>query len=67
MDDWSVSKLEQSKNLSKLLGSMLKKKYPNFNSHQFSIHDILLWELWPTFLKMHGGSEYYNYDSYILL
>ena len=66
MDDRSVLKLEQSKNLSKLLGSMLKKKYSNFSSHRFSIDDILSWELWPTFLKMHGrstGLHYYNQNT----
>ena len=41
---------------------MLKKKYPNFSCHQFSIDDILSWELWPTFLKMHGRSTGLHYE-----
>ena len=32
----------------------MKKKYPNFDSRELSIDDILAWELWPCFIKIHG-------------
>ena len=39
----------------KLLGDILKKKYPNFrNDKAIPLIDLLEWDLWPGFLKIHN-------------
>ena len=50
--------------MSKLLGDMLEKKYPNFNPDSFDIDNILDWKLWPGFMKLYG--MYIDYDYIIL-
>ena len=37
------------------LGSILKKKYPNFSQEgEFPLKKLLEWDLWPGFIKIHG-------------
>ena len=47
-------KLERSNHISSLLENVLKKKYPHFDSKNFTIEDILEWDLWPIFMRMYG-------------
>ena len=56
----SLAMLEdsQSTHVMQILGEMLKKKYPKFDSKRLSIDDVLVWELWPCFIKIHG-KEYH--------
>jgi len=47
-----------SPHLGKLLGKLLKKKYPylhpNIKEITFSFDDLLHWFLWPNFIKLYG-------------
>ena len=37
------------------LGSILKRKYPNFSQEEeFPLKNLLDWDLWPGFIKIHG-------------
>ena len=37
------------------LGIILKRKYPNFSQEEeFPLKNLLDWDLWPGFIKIHG-------------
>ena len=37
------------------LGNILKRKYPNFSQEEkFPLENLLDWDLWPGFIKIHG-------------
>ena len=37
------------------LGIILKRKYPNFSQEEeFPFRNLLDWDLWPGFIKIHG-------------
>lgn len=44
-----------------VLGGILKKKYPNFDPNQaIPLTDLLDWELWPGFIRIHGRYDLVN-------
>ena len=54
--------------MAQLLGDMLKKKYPNFETeNSLSLDDILTWELWPGFMKIYSMLLYIYYNYYFCL
>ena len=54
--------------MAQLLGNMLKKKYPNFETeNSLSLDDILTWELWPGFMKIYSMLLYIYYNYYFCL
>ena len=61
----SLTKLQHSKHMAELLGNMLKKKYPNFNTRQFNIDDILEWKLWHGFMKIYGKYNHCHATHYV--
>ncbi len=44
-----------SKRMGEVLGALLKKKYPQLD-YQVppSLNELLAWQLWPNFIKIHG-------------
>ena len=41
------------------LGSILKRKYPNFSQEGFPLENLLEWDLWPEFINTRGISVTY--------
>ena len=53
----SIEKIMTSKSARVIdaLGSILKRKYPNFSQEgAFSLKNLLEWDLWPVFINSHG-------------
>jgi len=48
----------ESAHIGKLLGGLLKKKYPHLHPDieqvTISFDDLLQWRLWPNFIKLYG-------------
>ena len=49
---------KESAHIGKLLGDLLKKKYPDLHPDielvSISFDDLLQWRLWPNFIKLYG-------------
>ena len=48
-----------SDNIRKILGGLLKKKYPKVNDNtSIPLEDLLEWELWSGFINLYGMYTY---------
>ena len=59
--DFETLATKESAHIGRLLGSLLKKKYPDLHPDieqvTISFDDLLQWRLWPNFIKLYGKVE----------
>ena len=56
-----LSKLakHQSQSMGRVLGTIVARKYPSFNTtDEMTVNDLIEWYLWPNFLQIYGMYEY---------
>lgn len=57
MQDFEKLAATESERMGKLLGRLLKKRYPSLHCEDASIDfdELLAWDLWPNFIKIYGN------------